>query len=84
MKSYGHIRDPQRMRIQRHPGQLEPLREACELAREDADEAYRRWRAAAPCDRAEAYYAYVAAADREAAADRFLNANADCATGGVR
>lgn len=83
MKSHAYINDSQRMRIKRRPGQLEPLWEACELAHEDADEAYRRWRNAAPRDRAEAYCAYVAAADREAAAERFLSASTASA-GGVR
>jgi hypothetical protein len=42
--------------------------EAWEVARADALLAYRAWGGAVDCDKGDAYAAYVAAADREAAA----------------
>jgi hypothetical protein len=50
------------------------LWEKWHLAREDAGAAYRAWSSAPPEPRAEAYWAYVAAADREAAAAEGLQA----------
>jgi hypothetical protein len=50
------------------------LWEAWLLARDDAGAAYRAWSRASREPRAEAYWAYVAAADREAAAAAHLRA----------
>ncbi len=52
------------------------LWEAWQLAREDARDACRAWLDARKEDRERAYWAYVAAADREAAAGALLSARA--------
>jgi hypothetical protein len=64
----------ERVAIKRQPGQIEPLWQAWELAREDASAARLDWWEAGDRDRADAYSAYVAAADREAAAEDYLRA----------
>lgn len=63
-----------RRQVRCQSGKLEPLWEAWQLAREDASDACHGWLAAAHDDRARAYNAYVAAADREAAASALLSA----------
>ena len=50
------------------------MRQAWRLAHQDAERAYRDWAAARPHRRGDAYIAYVAAADREAAAVDALQA----------
>ena len=83
MKSYVDIANGERVRVTRQPGQVELLWEAWELALEDLGDAYLSWRNADPEDRADAYCAYVAAADREAAAQDFVWANAPAAAEGA-
>lgn len=73
-------RNSERVPIKRRPGQGKPLWQAWELAREDASDACLGWREAGDEDRADAYSAYVAAADREAAAQDHLRAAPDDAT----
>ncbi|HEY7075806.1 MAG TPA: hypothetical protein VH418_10565 [Solirubrobacteraceae bacterium] len=53
---------------------LEAIEDAWRSACDDAVAAYRRWATAAAHDRADAYLAYVAAAEREAAAGDHLQA----------
>jgi hypothetical protein len=50
------------------------MREAWRFATEDAADAYRRWAGAPRELRSDAYCAYMAAADREAAAAKLLEA----------
>ena len=50
------------------PAVRQDLRDAWTAARDEARTAYRGWCAAEKPDRVEAYYAFVAAADREEAA----------------
>jgi hypothetical protein len=76
MTSFVEMRNLERMRVKRPPGEVETLREAWELACEDADDACEAWFAAAERDRATAYHAYVAASDREAAAAQLLRCGA--------
>lgn len=83
MKSYADIANGERVRATRQAGQVELLWEAWELAREDVDDAYLRWCSAGRGDRADAYCAYVAAADREAAAEDFVRAQASGAAEGA-
>lgn len=73
--SYVEMVNAQRVRVERQAGEVKPLWEAWELAREDAFDAYLDWWEAARADRADAYCAYLAAADREAASEDFLRAN---------
>jgi hypothetical protein len=82
MKSFADTRNQQRIRVRRPPGQVETLREAWELAHEDACAASETWREAGHRERGDAYHAYVAAADREAAAAELLRAGA-CRQRGV-
>jgi hypothetical protein len=74
MTSFADTTNQERMRVRRPPGQVEILREAWDLAREDAGAAGETWREAGHRERADAYHAYVAAADREAAAAELLRA----------
>ena len=67
----------ERISIKRQRGQIAPLWQAWELAREDASDARLGWGEAGDEDRANAYSAYVAAADREAAAADHLRAAPD-------
>jgi hypothetical protein len=83
VKSYVDIANGERVRVKRQAGQIELLWEAWELAREDVDDAYLRWCSAGHGDRADAYCAYLAAADREAAAEDFVRAQACGATKGA-
>jgi len=83
LKSYVDIANGERVRVKRQAGQDELLWEAWELAREDVDDAYLRWWSADRGDRADAYCAYVAAADREASAEDFVRAQASRAAGGA-
>jgi hypothetical protein len=81
VKSYVDIANGQRVRVKREPGQFETLWEALELAREDVGDAYLCWCSAGRADRADAYCAYLAAADREAAAEDFVRVQASGAAG---
>jgi hypothetical protein len=72
VKSYVDIASGERVKVKRRPGQVELLWEAWQLACEDVVDAYLGWRSAGREDRADAYCAYVAAADREAAAEEFV------------
>lgn len=74
VRSYLDTSNTQRVQIKRRQGQVKPLWEAWELACEDASDAYLDWWDADHADRADAYSAYVAAADREAAAGNYLRA----------
>jgi hypothetical protein len=66
----------ERRRVRCQAGRIEMLWEAWQLAREDARDASRGWLDARAEDRARAYWVYVAAADREAAAGALLSARA--------
>jgi hypothetical protein len=74
VSSYVDMSHTQRVQIRRQPGQVKPLWQAWELACEDASDAYLDWWEADHEDRSDAYSAYVAAADREAAAGNYLRA----------
>jgi hypothetical protein len=54
----------------------EDLREAWREAREEATAAYRRWSAAVVAERRSAYAVYLAAADREDAAEAAFRSSA--------
>ena len=65
-----------RQRVRCRPDTVDMLWEAWQLACEDARDACRGWLDAGGEDRARAYWVYVAAADREAAAGALLRARA--------